>query len=204
MAQLDKKLKAFVRYDGSGRVVPSSLILRKNKPKVGKWKEITANECGNFGGNQYVICMSPDDVSSSFNGILTYTSPIDNSVQTITLGGNNFVSATCVTICAKKDSVVVDEVNSSNLGPYSVVLEGVCGCTPPSAPVVFSTEGRILCTAYQNTSESENVEIGAVIDCAGNYIENFRIEPGSTQCLAQIITEPSGGTIRIVGSGECA
>jgi len=47
MAQLNKNLKAFVRFDGSGRVVSSSLILRKNKPKVGKWKEITANECCN-------------------------------------------------------------------------------------------------------------------------------------------------------------
>lgn len=47
MAQLNKNLKAFVRFDGSGRVVSSSLILRKNKPKVGKWKEIPANECCN-------------------------------------------------------------------------------------------------------------------------------------------------------------
>lgn len=43
--QLDKKLKAFVRYDGSERVVPGSLILRKNKPKVGTWKEVSSNYC---------------------------------------------------------------------------------------------------------------------------------------------------------------
>lgn len=48
MASINKRdLKAFVRYDGSGRVVPGSLILRKNKPKVGKWTEITAYECCN-------------------------------------------------------------------------------------------------------------------------------------------------------------
>lgn len=41
-------LKGFVRIDGSGRVVPSTLILRKNKPKVGKWTEVTAYECCNF------------------------------------------------------------------------------------------------------------------------------------------------------------
>ena len=40
-----RPLKAFVRYDGSGRIVAGSLILRKNKPKVGKWKEIQAYEC---------------------------------------------------------------------------------------------------------------------------------------------------------------
>lgn len=41
----NQKLKAFVRYDGSGRVIPSSLILRKNKPKVGYWVQVQAYEC---------------------------------------------------------------------------------------------------------------------------------------------------------------
>lgn len=47
MATSKKDLKAFVRIDGQGRVVAGSLILRKNKPKVGKWQEITAYECCN-------------------------------------------------------------------------------------------------------------------------------------------------------------
>jgi hypothetical protein len=47
MATSKKDLKAFVRIDGSGRVVAGSLILRKSKPKVGKWHEIPAYECCN-------------------------------------------------------------------------------------------------------------------------------------------------------------
>lgn len=43
-----RDLKGFVRYDGSGRVVAGSLILRKNKPKVGKWQQIPAYECCNY------------------------------------------------------------------------------------------------------------------------------------------------------------
>jgi hypothetical protein len=42
-----RDLKGYVRFDGSGRVVAGSLILRKNKPKVGKWHEIQAYECCN-------------------------------------------------------------------------------------------------------------------------------------------------------------
>jgi len=42
-----RDLKGFIRFDGSGRVVPSSLILRRKKPKVGKWVEIPAYECCN-------------------------------------------------------------------------------------------------------------------------------------------------------------
>ena len=40
-----KDLKAYVRYDGNGRVVAGSLVLRRQKPKVGKWVEITTYEC---------------------------------------------------------------------------------------------------------------------------------------------------------------
>lgn len=45
MANSKKDLKAFVRFDGSGRIVAGSLILRRKKPKVGKWHEIQAYEC---------------------------------------------------------------------------------------------------------------------------------------------------------------
>jgi hypothetical protein len=48
MGSINKRdLKAYVRYDGSGRVVAGSLILRRNKPKVGNWQEIQGYECCN-------------------------------------------------------------------------------------------------------------------------------------------------------------
>ena len=43
----NNKLKAFVRFDGSGRIVPSSLIVQSIKPQVGNWQEIDAKECCN-------------------------------------------------------------------------------------------------------------------------------------------------------------
>ena len=39
--------KAYVRYDGTGRVISGSLILSRLKPKVGNWQEIDAYECCN-------------------------------------------------------------------------------------------------------------------------------------------------------------
>lgn len=45
MSNNRKDLKGFVRYDGSGRVVAGSLILRRQKPKVGNWVEVPAYEC---------------------------------------------------------------------------------------------------------------------------------------------------------------
>jgi hypothetical protein len=48
MGSINKRdLKAYVRYDGSGRVVAGSLILRRHKPKVGNWQEIQGYECCN-------------------------------------------------------------------------------------------------------------------------------------------------------------
>jgi len=44
----NNKLKAYVRYDGTGRVISGSLILQRFKPKVGNWQEIDANECCNY------------------------------------------------------------------------------------------------------------------------------------------------------------
>ena len=43
----NNKLKAFVRFDGSGRIIPSSLIVQAFKPAVGNYKQIDAKECCN-------------------------------------------------------------------------------------------------------------------------------------------------------------
>lgn len=40
-----KDLKAFVRYDGTGRIIAGSLILQRSKPKVGNWQQTNAYEC---------------------------------------------------------------------------------------------------------------------------------------------------------------
>jgi hypothetical protein len=45
MASNKKDLKAYVRYDGTGRIVSSSVILQRFKPKDGNWQEIQAYEC---------------------------------------------------------------------------------------------------------------------------------------------------------------
>lgn len=47
MATNKRLLKCFVRYDGQGRLVSSSLIWRQKMPKVGKWQEIAGYQCCN-------------------------------------------------------------------------------------------------------------------------------------------------------------
>jgi len=43
MAKINKK--AYLRYDGNGKVIPMSMVLRTSKPRVGNWKEIDATLC---------------------------------------------------------------------------------------------------------------------------------------------------------------
>lgn len=48
MAKRDPRLKAYVKYDKYGQVVPGSLILRRTPPESGRgyyWKEVTNDIC---------------------------------------------------------------------------------------------------------------------------------------------------------------
>jgi len=89
--QLDKKLKAFVRYDGSERIVPGSLILRKNKPKVGNWKQVSSNYCCDGIGISY----TPSSLSIA-NVDLTLTCSSGKSIVVNT----NTASTNMVTLLA--------------------------------------------------------------------------------------------------------
>lgn len=45
MIDRKQETKGYIRIDGSGRSVPSSLILRKKMPKVGRWMEVDVDQC---------------------------------------------------------------------------------------------------------------------------------------------------------------
>jgi hypothetical protein len=74
MANSNNKLKAYVRYDGTGRVIAGSLILQRFKPKVGNWQEIDANEC----------CNPPTTTTTSTSSTSTTTTTTSTSTSTTT------------------------------------------------------------------------------------------------------------------------
>lgn len=68
-----KDMKAYVRYDGMGKIVPSSVILAKKMPKVGKWVEIDAYECCQPTPTTHTsICVSGFLENAEFNGTYAY------------------------------------------------------------------------------------------------------------------------------------
>jgi len=69
----NSKLKAYVRYDGSGRVIAGSLILQRFKPKVGNWVEIDANECCNPTSTSTTTSTSTSTTTSTSTSTSTTT-----------------------------------------------------------------------------------------------------------------------------------
>lgn len=45
MSTINPRLKAYVRIDASGRVIESTIVLRKQKPKIGRWIEVQSSLC---------------------------------------------------------------------------------------------------------------------------------------------------------------
>ena len=55
-----RDLKAFVRYDGSGRVVAGSLIFRKKKPTIGNFQQVQSYQCCNFDQSSIVVAVQSE------------------------------------------------------------------------------------------------------------------------------------------------
>jgi hypothetical protein len=87
MANSNNRLKAYVRYDGSGRVIAGSLILQRFKPKVGNWVEINANECCNeapLPSNCIEFVVNTTDGALGFTVFIS--SSIEDYTYTVTWG----------------------------------------------------------------------------------------------------------------------
>jgi hypothetical protein len=127
-----RDLKAFVRYDGSGRVVAGSLILRKQKPKVGKWKEIQEYQCC----NAPILTAVPGDALPSANVL----GSIDcgDAALFVTFGASSAAVGVWATV-----EEVVSALNAqcSYLGTFSVAPNGVNINLNPSFAIAnsFST-----------------------------------------------------------------
>jgi hypothetical protein len=67
------KLKAFVRIDGSGKVIPGGPIFQAQKPKVGKWREISIKECCNYNPNTTTTTTSSTSSTSTSTTTTTTT-----------------------------------------------------------------------------------------------------------------------------------
>jgi len=112
----NNKLKAFVRFDGSGRIVPSSLIVQAFKPKVGNYQEIDAKECCNYTTTTTTTAAPTTTTSTTVAPTTTTTSTGEfPGYFTRLMGRGNDVATACA------DSLpasVYSAVSPLNLGAF--------------------------------------------------------------------------------------
>lgn len=123
----NNKLKAFVRFDGSGRIVPSSLIVQAFKPKVGNYQEIDAKECCNY--------VAPTTTTSTTLAPTTTTTTTAFPGYYTWLMGKNIDAASA---CAEPTAPVYSSVSPLNLG---VFLYENTALTIPAAVSWYAKDG---------------------------------------------------------------
>lgn len=128
-----RPLRAFVRFDGSGRIVAGSLILRKNKPKVGKWKEIQAYECCNY-------------------------VPTTTTTTTAALTTTTTTTVYCATLGRAAKFAVLGDTTITNI--RTTVITGDLGLSPGTSVTGFPP-GIVNGTQYITDTVAANAKIDA-------------------------------------------
>ena len=92
-------LKAYVRYDGQGRVIPGGPILSRIKPKVGNWVEIQGYECCNPPSPNDCISYTVTCIST---GVLSYTNCYGEVIAPVNMNAEDQI-----VICAQPGTAEV-------------------------------------------------------------------------------------------------
>lgn len=141
-----RPLKAFVRFDGSGRIVAGSLILRKNKPKVGKWKEIPAYECCN-------PTTTTTTTAAPTTTTTTSVAPTTTTTTSIIVSNAVFkVSASSATVCAQEPTLTLYYVGVFGNGTQIFTDEALT--TPYLANSYISNVGNNV-VWFTNSGETQ-------------------------------------------------
>lgn len=133
-----RNLKAFVRYDGSGRVVAGSLVLRKKKPKVGRWEEILTYECCN-------------DVPSTTTSTTTQGGSTTSTTTTIAVNS-------CPTLGRAASFGVLGASTVTNTGSSSISVD--LGLYPGTSVTGFPP-GTVSGTQQVANTAAQNAQIDA-------------------------------------------
>jgi hypothetical protein len=104
--QKNTSLKAYVRFDGTGRIVPSSLILQRFKPKDGNWKQINATECCGY-------VPSPSTTTTT-----TTVAPTTTTTSTSTSTTTSTSTSTSTTTTTTTEAPTTTTTTTTIGGPY--------------------------------------------------------------------------------------
>jgi|LakMenEpi03Aug12_release.lakeMendotaPanAssembly.Ray.scaffolds.fasta_scaffold415917_2 hypothetical protein len=166
---IQRDLKAFVRYDGSGRVVAGSLILRKNKPKVGRWQEIPAYECCNYiPTTTTTTTASPTTTttsSSTSTSTSTTTSTSTSTTTTTTTQASISVGTNSESCGTPSTFVDVSFVVGSNICDTSVQLQGSFSTFPSEFYIIYGGFSRLVIKISDSIIQGAGGAPGECVSC---------------------------------------
>ena len=151
MANSNNRLKAYVRYDGTGRVIAGSLILQRSKPKVGNWVEIDANECCNPTTTTTTTTEAP---------VTTTTTSTSTSTTTST---STSTSTTTTTTTAGPECFCYD-VDNQTAGTLEYTYTD-CGSEAPTSTAIQADTISIVCSSTAVTGDDGLVITGGTVSC---------------------------------------
>ncbi len=157
--QKNTQLKAYVRFDGTGRIVPSSLILQRFKPKDGNWQEIDATECCG-----YVPTPSTTTTTSSSTSTTTSTSTSSTTTTTTTQGP-------VLSFIGTGGNSTVTSCSPGGTSTYYTTGPLAGGIYPQNGITVYYDEAL---TQPVTLSYMGSPGLGTILDCNNGVLSNER------------------------------
>ena len=152
MANSNNRLKAYVRYDGTGRVIAGSLILQRSKPKVGNWQEIDANEC----------CNPTTTTTTTTEAPVTTTTTSSTSTSTTTSTSTS-TSTTTTTTTAGPECFCYD-VDNQTAGTLEYTYTD-CGSEVATTASINADTISIVCSSTAVTGDDGLIITGGTASC---------------------------------------
>ena len=152
MANSNNRLKAYVRYDGTGRVIAGSLILQRSKPKVGNWQEIDANECCN-----------PTTTTTTTTEAPVTTTTTSTSTSTTTSTSTSTSSTTTTTTTAGPECFCYD-VDNQTAGTLEYTYTD-CGSEVATTASINADTISIVCSSTAVTGDDGLIITGGTASC---------------------------------------
>ena len=153
MANSNNRLKAYVRYDGTGRVIAGSLILQRFKPQVGNWVEIDANEC----------CNPTTTTTTTTEAPVTTTTTSTSTSTSTTTTSTSSSSTTSTTTTAGPECFCYD-VDNQTAGTLEYTYTD-CGSEVATTASINADTISIVCSSTAVTGDDGLIITGGTVSC---------------------------------------
>jgi hypothetical protein len=152
------KLKAWVRYDGTGRVIAGGPILQRFKPKVGNWVEINANECC----NDITTTTTTTSTSSTTTTSTTTVAPTTTTTTTTQAGIFAVLSNSS---CGSGTAIQVQFTTGESLCDAPLAISGDFSSAPEEFYIVYNGISKLFVKTSPTTAQGAGGAPGECVVC---------------------------------------